>query len=83
MPSNPPNIVLYCIAILSGCVITAIFVWLFGIEVSEFEKLKNFPDGWTTLELVWNATAALILVGSIRAVYVALRAHYYGEPDDN
>ncbi len=82
MESKPNSLVLLGAATLIGGTMAAIITWLFGIEISTMERFSRFPDGWTTLELILNATAGLLLVGSIRAVYVALRAHYYGDSSD-
>lgn len=57
-------------------------IWLFGIEVSEISRFQVFPEGWSLLELVWNATAGILIVGCIRACYVALHAHFYGDRGD-
>jgi len=80
--SRPHVFFLFSAAGILGSGVSAGLIWLFGIEISAFERFSNFPDEWTLLELVWNATAALLVVGCIRAAYVALHAHYYGDPSD-
>ncbi len=83
MSAKPNVYILYAISLLLGAGIAAAIVWLFGIEISSLDRLTNFPDGWSVIELIWNATAGLLLVGSVRGVYIALRAHYYGDVTDD
>jgi hypothetical protein len=80
--NNPSLFLLFFSSILIGSVCAMALIWLFGIEISELERFSQFPEKWTVLEFIWNATAGIILIGSIRAVYVALHGHYYGEPSN-
>jgi len=80
--NNPSPFSLFCGSILIGSVFAVAIIWLFGIEISAFERFSQFPEKWTLLEFIWNATAGIILIGSIRAVYVALNGHYYGDASD-
>lgn len=65
-----------------GSLLSAAIIWVFGIEISPLERFYVFPDQWTMLEFIWNATAGILIVGSIRASFVALHSHYYGDPSD-
>ena len=76
---NKPNLFfLFFLSVVLGSTFAAGLIWLFGIEISSFERFSVFPEEWTMLELVWNVTAGVVLFGAIRAIYVALREHFYG-----
>ncbi len=81
-PSKPRPVFLLALALPLGAAVAFSIIWLFGIEISEVSRFKVFPDGWSLLELFWNATAGVLIVGSIRACYVALHSHYYGDKTD-
>ena len=79
---KPNSAMLFFAAVLIGGLFAAALIWLFGIQISSYDRLSEFPEKWTVLEFIWNATAIMIIAGAIRGVYVALYAHYYGDPDD-
>ena len=74
---KPNPFFLFCISVVLGSTFSAGLIWLFGIEISSFERFSVFPEKWTILEFVWNATAGVVLFGSIRGTYVALQEHFY------
>ena len=75
---KPNPFFLFFISVVLGGTFAAGLIWLFGIEISSFERFSVFPEKWTMLELVWNATAGVVLFGAIRAIHVALREHFHG-----
>ena len=80
---KPNPMVLFCAAVIIGGLCAAGLIWLFGIEVSSYDRFSEFPEKWTVLEFIWNATAIVIVIGAVRGVYIALNSHYYGDPSDD
>ncbi len=74
---KPNPVFLFCISVVFGGAFAAGLMWLFGIEISSLERFSVFPEKWTILEFVWNATSGIVFFGSIRAFYVALRGYFY------
>ena len=74
---KPNPFFLFLISVVLGGTFALGLIWLFGIEISTIERFYVFPDQWTVIEIIWNATAVIILLGAIRAVYVALYGHFY------
>jgi hypothetical protein len=79
---KPNPFFLFCISVVFGGAFAAGFIWLFGIEISSLERFSVFPEKWTILEFVWNATSGIVFFGAIRATYVALRGHFYGSSSE-
>jgi hypothetical protein len=79
---KPNPFFLFFISVVLGGTFAAGLIWLFGIEISSFERFSVFPEKWTMLELVWNATAGVVLFGAIRAIHVALREHFRGSSSE-
>ena len=78
---QPGNLLLGMISLISGGLIAFVFLWLFDIKISDVERFRTFPEGWSLLELAYNAFAVMLLIGATRAVYKGL--HEYYNPSDN
>jgi len=62
-------------AIFIAILLTSGMLWFFQIPISELEAWKNFPNGWTLLDLIRNAFAVLFFCGSGVTAYKVLRGH--------
>ena len=80
--NKPNSFFIFCISVVLGGTFATGLMWLFGIEISSFERFSVFPEKWTILEFVWNATAGVVLFGAIRAIYVSLWQHFYGSSSE-
>jgi hypothetical protein len=78
---QPGNLMMWLISLVSGTLIAVAFMWIFGIEISDIDRFRDFPDGWSLMELAFNAFAIVLLVGATRAVYKGLQEYY--NPSDN
>lgn len=79
---QPGTITIGVISILVGTLFAYAFLWLFGIEVSSFERFKTFPEGWSINELAFNAFAIILVVGASRAVFKGVQEYYNPSDDD-
>lgn len=79
---NPNRQLLLGLSVGLGFILTVGLVWLFGIEFSLATRYAEFPDNWTVLEFLSNATALFVFAGATRAAYMALCSYYFGEPDE-
>ena len=70
------------ISVIGGTLIALAFLWVFDIEVSNIERFRNFPEGWSIFELAFNAAALMLLIGATRAVYKGLQEYYNPSDDD-
>jgi len=70
------------ISVVGGALLALAFLWIFGIKVSDMERFRNFPEGWSIFELAFNAAALMLLIGATRAVYKGLQEYYYPSDDD-
>jgi len=79
---QPAGIVMLGLSLLIGIPFALIFLWIFGIEVSGIERLKEFPDGWSIRELIANATTLVMILGATFAAYKGLNEYYNPSQDD-
>ncbi len=76
---KPGKLTIQAISVAAGTALTALVIWLFGIDISGPDRYAVFPDEWTVFEFVRNAFAAVLWVGSIRAVAKGLGEYYSGK----
>jgi hypothetical protein len=79
---QPGSLTIGVISVSAGSLFTFVFLWLFGIEISSFERFKTFPEGWSVFELAYNAFAVILLVGASRAVFKGIQEYYNPSNDD-
>ena len=80
--TQPSGIVMLALSLLGGVPFALVFLWIFGIEVSTLERLKEFPDGWSIRELIANATTLVMICGATFAVHKGLKEYYNPSQDE-
>ena len=79
---QPGKPIIALISLVCGALIAFVFLWIFGIKISDMERFRAFPEGWTIFELAFNATAFMLLIAATRAVYKGLQEYYNPSDDD-
>jgi len=80
--NQPGKFTMGLISLVCGSLIALAFLWIFDIKVSDIERFRTFPEGWSIFELAFNAAALMLLVGATRAVYKGLEEYYNPSDDD-